>query len=211
MAQWTRHYRSRARIPSSQWSTVCPAARRPACLRTYAPGAKTWNINPARIGIMGFSAGGHLASTAGTHFDSGDPKADDAVDRVSCRPDFMILVYPVITMGERRTAGSRKNLLGQIRRRNWSSCSRMKSRSLTKRRQRFWPTPWTTSPCRPKTARRSTRPCRRTECRRNTSNCPSGGHGLNGYKGPMWDAWQEQSLAWLAELKTAPRNKVPEN
>jgi acetyl esterase/lipase len=71
------------------------------------------NINPKRIGIWGFSAGGHLASTAATHFDSGNPKSEDVLERTSCRPDFAILCYPVISM-ESGTAhgGSRNNLLG---------------------------------------------------------------------------------------------------
>jgi len=70
-------------------------------------------VDPGRIGILGFSAGGHLASTAGTHFDSGDPNAKDPIDRASCRPDFMVLVYPVISLVESYThAGSRRNLLG---------------------------------------------------------------------------------------------------
>lgn len=60
--------------------------------------AKEYGISPNRIGIWGFSAGGHLASTVGTHFDSGNPKAPDPIDRVSCRPDFMVLAYPVISM-----------------------------------------------------------------------------------------------------------------
>jgi acetyl esterase/lipase len=72
-----------------------------------------WNINPDRIGILGFSAGGHLASTVGTHFDRGKADADDPIDRASCRPDFMVLVYPVISFTEWYAhAGSRKNLLG---------------------------------------------------------------------------------------------------
>lgn len=75
--------------------------------------AKEWNVDPARIGVWGFSAGGHLASTAVTHFDGGDPDAKDPVDRVSCRPDFGILVYPVIALGEPHThRGSQNNLLG---------------------------------------------------------------------------------------------------
>ncbi len=65
------------------------------------------------VGIIGFSAGGHLASTAGTHFDAGDPDAEDLVRRVSCRPDFMLLVYPVISFTTEFThRGSRRNLLG---------------------------------------------------------------------------------------------------
>ncbi len=59
--------------------------------------AKEYGIAPDRIGIWGFSAGGHLASTVGTHFDSGKTQATDPIDRVSCRPDFMVLAYAVIS------------------------------------------------------------------------------------------------------------------
>jgi acetyl esterase/lipase len=76
--------------------------------------AGSWNIDPGRIGIMGFSAGGHLASTLSTHFDSGDPDNEDPVERVSCRPDFSVLVYPVISFTEAFThRGSRTALLGE--------------------------------------------------------------------------------------------------
>lgn len=82
-------------------------------IRTVRSRAGEWGIRPDRIGILGFSAGGHLASSAGTHFDKGRPDAEDAIERVSCRPDFMVLVYPVITFTESYAhAGSRKNLLG---------------------------------------------------------------------------------------------------
>jgi acetyl esterase/lipase len=70
-------------------------------------------IDPKKIGIFGFSAGGHLASTAATHFDAGQPDSADPVERVSSRPDFAILGYPVISMKDGIThGGSRKNLLG---------------------------------------------------------------------------------------------------
>ncbi|MGB9625559.1 MAG: alpha/beta hydrolase [Phycisphaerae bacterium] len=83
-------------------------------IRTVRARAKEWGIKPDRIGILGFSAGGHLASTAGTHFDKGDPGAKDPIDRVSCRTDFMVLVYPVISFTEWYAhKGSRKNLLGE--------------------------------------------------------------------------------------------------
>lgn len=75
--------------------------------------AEEYGISPDRIGMMGFSAGGHLASTVGTHFDSGDPDAADPVDRVSCRPDFLVLAYPVISfIAPYSHSGSAKNLLG---------------------------------------------------------------------------------------------------
>jgi acetyl esterase/lipase len=83
-------------------------------LRTVRARAKEWNVDPQRIGIWGFSAGGHLASTAGTHFDDGKADAEDAIERVSCRPDFLILGYPVITFtGPPTHMGSRNNLLGR--------------------------------------------------------------------------------------------------
>ena len=73
---------------------------------------RKFGVDPQRVGILGFSAGGHLASTVGTHFDAGDPQAADPVERVSCRPDALILCYPVITFGEYRHDGSRAALLG---------------------------------------------------------------------------------------------------
>lgn len=75
--------------------------------------ARQYGIDTARVGVMGFSAGGHLAATVSTHYDSGNPSAPDSVDRHPCRPAWSILGYPVITMDASFThAGSRKNLLG---------------------------------------------------------------------------------------------------
>lgn len=72
-----------------------------------------WGIDANRIGILGFSAGGHLASTMATHFDSGNPNATEELEKVSSRPDIQILIYPVITMGEFTHKGSKLNLLGE--------------------------------------------------------------------------------------------------
>jgi acetyl esterase/lipase len=83
-------------------------------IRTARNRADEFHIKPDRIGIMGFSAGGHLAATAGTHFDSGKPDADDPIQRTSCRPDFLILCYPVVAFGEPFThKGSQINLIGK--------------------------------------------------------------------------------------------------
>ncbi|HLX46249.1 MAG TPA: alpha/beta hydrolase [Bryobacteraceae bacterium] len=83
-------------------------------IRVVRSRASEWHIAPDRIGMMGFSAGGHLASTASTHFDSGDAKAADTIDQVGSRPDFAILCYPVVSMTEVWThQGSKTNLLGE--------------------------------------------------------------------------------------------------
>jgi acetyl esterase/lipase len=83
-------------------------------LRTVRGRAKEWNLDAKKIGIWGFSAGGHLASTAATHFDDGKTDADDPIEKVSCRPDFAILCYPVITLEDPYChKGSRDNLLGK--------------------------------------------------------------------------------------------------
>ncbi len=82
-------------------------------IRMVRAGAAEHGIDPHKVGICGFSAGGHLASTAATHFDDGQPDAADPIDRVSCRPDFCVLGYPVISMEDGVThGGSKRNLLG---------------------------------------------------------------------------------------------------
>lgn len=74
--------------------------------------AQEFGIDPHKIGIMGSSAGGHLASTVVTHFDAGDSKSEDPIERESCRPDFGILCYAVISFGVHTHGGSKANLLG---------------------------------------------------------------------------------------------------
>jgi acetyl esterase/lipase len=82
-------------------------------IRSVRSRAGSLHIEADRIGIWGFSAGGHLASTAATHFDAGDPHAADPIDRAGSRPDFAILAYAVISLGEFAHVGSRNNLLGK--------------------------------------------------------------------------------------------------
>jgi acetyl esterase/lipase len=173
-------------------------------LRTLRANAKMWDIDPARIGIMGFSAGGHLASTAGTHFDAGKPDAEDRVERASSRPDFMILVYPVITMSAQGHSGSRNNLLGK------SPDARLVD-LFSNEKQVTKETPPTflahakdDKPVPPENSRMFLEALRSKGVPSHYLELASGGHGLNGYKGPMWDAWQARSLTWLAEMKLAP-------
>jgi acetyl esterase/lipase len=83
-------------------------------IRLVRSRAAEWHIAPEKIGVMGFSAGGHLASTVSTHFDGGSAEGSDEIDRTSSRPNFAILGYPVISLTEAWThQGSRVNLLGE--------------------------------------------------------------------------------------------------
>jgi len=83
-------------------------------IRVVRDRAKEFGVSADKIGVMGFSAGAHLASTAATHFDSGNPQSSDPIEHAGCRPDFAILAYPVISFTAEYThQGSRKNLLGE--------------------------------------------------------------------------------------------------
>ena len=105
------------RLPNSKSVTEkhkVPLQDAQRAIRTVRHNAAEWNIDPKNIGIIGFSAGGHLASTLGTHYNEEVYAKQDAIDQLSARPDFMTLAYPVITMGDLNThGGSRKNLLGE--------------------------------------------------------------------------------------------------
>ena len=104
------------RLPNSKSNIVpdkSPLMDAQRAIRMVRANADKWNVKKDRVGIMGFSAGGHLASTAGTHFDNGNTSATDSIERQSSRPDFMILMYPVITMSKATMhSGSRNNLIG---------------------------------------------------------------------------------------------------
>ncbi len=91
--------------------TIGPLQDAQRAIQLVRQNAKEWNIDPAKIGIMGFSAGGHLASTASTHFEK--PVIDNP-KKISLRPDFSLLIYPVISFSDNLThMGSRNNLIGQ--------------------------------------------------------------------------------------------------
>lgn len=83
-------------------------------IRYVRANAPAWGLDPQRVGIIGFSAGGHLASTVATHFGAGDPLSGDSIERVSSRPDLHLLLYPVVTLTEEEIVhkGSRQQLVG---------------------------------------------------------------------------------------------------
>jgi acetyl esterase/lipase len=164
--------------------------------------AKEWNIDPQRVGIMGFSAGGHLASTAATHFDAGDSSAPDPIAQQNSRPDFAILVYPVVTMGADKThSGSKKNLLGADPQPELVELFSNEKQVTDKTPPMFLAHAKDDKPVPPENSARLHAALQAHHVPSEFLELPSGGHGLNGYKGPSWDAWQTRSLQWLKEQK----------
>jgi acetyl esterase/lipase len=192
------------RLPAGR--SFVPLLDAQRAIRTVRANATEWDVNPARIGIMGFSAGGHLASTAGTHFDAGDSQATAAVDKVSCRPDFMILVYPVVTMGGKTHGGSRNNLLGKNPAPQLVELFSNEKQVTAQTPPTFLAHALDDTPVPPENSKARYGALQAKKIPSKYLELPSGGHGLNGYKGPMWDAWQKQSLEFLAEQKLIPVN-----
>jgi acetyl esterase/lipase len=190
------------RMPTGNHAVPLLDAQR--ALRWTRSQAKDWGCDPERIGIIGFSAGGHLASTAATHFDHGNSQAADPVERFGCRPNFTILIYPVITMGAWTHNGSKQNLLGP----NPSpEIVKLFSNELQVTDQTppaFLAHPRDDRVVPPENSRQFHRALREHGVASRYLELPRGDHGLNGYQGPMWDAWQIGTLRWLAELKIIP-------
>jgi acetyl esterase/lipase len=174
-------------------------------MRLVRAHAAEWGIDANRFGIMGFSAGGHLASTVGTHYDRGIAGAMDVIERFSCRPDFMVLVYPVISMGKVTHGGSRRNLLGD-------NPSQEKMDNLSNELLVTEDTP-------PAFLAHSVKDTMvNVENSRLFANAlkakgvavtlfelPKGEHGLGCGKGDEWASWQAECVKWLKENKLTDR------
>ena len=101
------------RLGSNGYRAPIPLWDAARAVRTVRHRAPEWGLDPARIAIIGSSAGGHLASMLLTRYDGGNPRADDPIERVSSRPDLGILCYPVISLADHPHVGSRNRLLGE--------------------------------------------------------------------------------------------------
>ena len=207
IAQWLNRHRIAGivleyRLPNGRPFVPLLDAQR--AIRTVRFHARQWKIDPSRIGIIGFSAGGHLASTAATHFDSGDPKSADPIGRASCRPDFAILVYPVIVMGEKTHTGTKLNLLGPNPHPEMVELFSNEKQVTDKTPPMFLAHAKDDTLVPPDNSRMMYEALKAHKVAAEFLELPSGGHGLNGYKGPMWDAWQSRSLEWLAAEKIVP-------
>ena len=187
------------RLPAGRYQVPLLDAQH--AIRMTRANAKAWKVDPKRIGIMGFSAGGHLASTAGTHFDKGDRKAKDIIARQSCRPDFMILIYPVITMGPKTHEGSRDNLLGPHPSPELVDLYSNEKQVTSHTPPAFLAHAKDDSTVSLDNSRDFYLALQAHKVPSEFLELPYGGHGLNGYKGPMWEAWQTRSLAFLAAHK----------
>ncbi len=194
----------RYRLPAGRPEVPLLDAKR--ALRFLRANAAALGLDPQQIGIIGFSAGGHLAASASTLSDTGNPQAADPVERVSSRPDFAVLVYPLVSMTDALTHGfSRDNLFGP-----WNATPTLI--------QRFSAELNVTSATPPMylahavddaivTIGNSRALAAALEARNVPHvllELPDGGHGFqyNGvfYSGPSWEAWQAGSLAWIAGL-----------
>ena len=177
-------------------------------LRTVRANAKKWNINPDCVGIMGFSAGGHLAATAGTLFDAGDPKAADPIDRLSCRPDFVILVYPVITMGDKQIHGGEKGTKENLMGRNPKPelVERFSAeKQVTDKTPPMFITHSVHDTCvSVENSRMMVQALKAKKVPVEYMELTTGEHTLNALWGALWDSIRAKMLVWLEEQKMIP-------
>ncbi|MGI6415677.1 MAG: alpha/beta hydrolase [Thermoguttaceae bacterium] len=197
------------RLPEGRsWVPLLDAQR---AIRVTRAKAADWRIDPQRIGILGFSAGGHVASTAATHFSAGRPDDADPVERVSCRPDFAVLIYPVITMGAKTHNLSKTKLLGAAPKpevvrlfSNETQVTRQTPPAFLAHARDDLGVP-------PDNSRMFVAALRAHHVPVEYLELPSGGHGLNGCQGPLWEEWKAKSLVWLASQKFIPSETLQDN
>jgi acetyl esterase/lipase len=183
------------RLPSGRSEVPLLDAQR--ALRLTRSHAAEWGLRTNRIGILGFSAGGHLAATAATLFDGGEAGAADPIARIPSRPDFAILVYPVISMGPLGHGGSRDNLLGK-----GASEALLKRFSCEQQVTASTPPMFLAHAIDDRAvsignSRILADALSRKGIPFQLLELPNGDHGLNGYQGPSWNRWQKESIEWM--------------
>lgn len=214
---YIRHVLDREGYPIAEWLTAhgiaaiileyrlpegrpyVPLLDAQRALRTVRSHAADWEIDPRKVGILGFSAGGHVASTAGTHFDEGRAGDADAIERQGSRPDFMMLVYPVVTMtGEKAHALSKKKLLGPDPSPDLVRLFSNETQVNAHTPPAFLAHAKDDSGVVPDNSRDFVAAMKAQGRPVEYLELPSGNHGLNGCKGPLWEQWKAASLRWLA-------------
>jgi len=213
---YIRHVLDREGYPIAEWLTAkgitavileyrlpegrpyVPLLDAQRALRTVRGNAVAWNVDPGRVGILGFSAGGHVASSAGTHFDAGRAGDPDPIERQGSRPDFMMLVYPVITMGEKSHGLSKRKLLGENPGPDLVRLFSNETQVTPRTPPAFLAHAADDAGVVPDNSRDFVRALKDHAVEVEYLELPSGGHGLNGCKGPLWEQWKAESLRWLA-------------
>ncbi len=213
---YIRHVTGREGYPITQWlsdhgvATIILEYRLPKlrhqvplldaqrAIRLTRANAAAWKIDPKRIGILGFSAGGHVASTAATHFDNGNADSPDPIERLSCRPDFAWLVYPVVTMGNYTNKGSRDELLGPDPKPELVRLYSNETQVTADTPPTFLAHAVDDKPVPPENSRQFVAAMKAHRVSVELLELPSGGHGLNGCKGPLWEQWKAAAIKWLA-------------
>lgn len=190
------------RLPKLRHAVPLLDAQR--AIRLTRANAAKWKLDPQRIGILGFSAGGHVASTATTHFDSGNASAADPVEKQSSRPDFAWFVYPVVTMGEFTHSGSKKELIGDS---PAAELVRLYSNELQVTADTppvFLAHAIDDKPVPIENSRQFVAAMQKLQRPVDLLELPAGGHGLNGCKGPLWEQWKAAALVWSAKQNIIP-------
>lgn len=141
------------------------------------------------------------------HFDDGNPKAADPIERVSCRPDFMVLIYPVITMGDKTHNGSRIHLLGKDPKPELVQLFSTEQQVTDQTPPAFLAHAKDDVGVAPENSRLFAAAIRAHHVAVQYLELPSGGHGFNGCQGPMWETWKAGSLEWLAAQGIIPRSE----
>lgn len=191
------------RLPKLRHAVPLLDAQR--ALRLTRANAARWHIDPERTGILGFSAGGHVAATATTHFDAGQPGASDPIERLSCRPSFAWLVYPVVTMGAGFThGGSRKELLGEQPTEELVGRYSNELQVTADTPPVFLAHAVDDKPVPIENSRQFVDAMKAHQRPVELLELPTGGHGLNGCQGPLWEQWKEAALVWAAKQGIIP-------
>lgn len=167
-------------------------------LRLVRSHAAQWKLDADRIGMAGFSAGGHLTAMASTHFDAGDPKAADPIDRLNCRPDFQILVYPVITADATEAyKGLVPTLLGPDAKQADIDFISAEKNVTAETPPAFIAHAKTDQMVPVANSQMFAAALEAKKVPVEYFELPTGQHGLGAGKGPEWTAWQEHCAAWL--------------
>ena len=175
-------------------------------IRTVRADSKSHGVEPKKVGVMGFSAGGHLASTIATHFDDGDAKSEDPVAKQSSRPDFQVLLYPVITMTAKTEGGTKRNLLGNNPSQELIDLLSNEKQVTDKTPPAFVCHSTKDQLVSVDNSRMYVEALKEHKVPVEYLEFTEGGHGFGGSSLPLWQMWQEACAKWMFQQGFLPDN-----